>query len=720
EQIDQNDEDVDLAKERELLASLIAKLKCEIDETKNRNTLLETSNKVLVEKLKNEIADFKNKNRSLTEANNKLSEVIKDDGWLGVHEDGLAWFKFELILTLIEAARTMLADSLLPISFWTEAVNTACYVQNRVLVTKPHNKTPYELLHGRTPSIGFMRPIGCPVTILNTFDPLGKFKRKTLHVNFLENKPNIAGSGPTWLFDIDSLTRTMNYQPVTAGNQSNPSAGFQDKFDAEKAGEEVNQEYMLFPVWSFGSSNPQNKDGDAAFDGKEHEVDTKKPESVVNVSSSDSAQPGEQDDKTKKKDKGKSSVESFTGNRDLSAEFEDHSDNNSNDVNAAGFIVPTAGQNSSNSTNPFSDAGPLNTIASPTYGKYSFKDASQLPDNPDMEDITYSDHENVGAEADFNNFETFITVSPIPTTRTHKDHPVSQIIGDLSSTTQTRSMTRMIKDQGFEDPDHPDKVYKVVKALYGLHQAPRACDYAGASLDRKSTTRGCQFLGCKLISWQCKKQTVVATSSTEAEYVSNDVTRLQALVDRKKVVITEAAIRDVLSLDDAERVDCLPNEEIFAELARMGYEKPVETPLFEGMLVAGEPKEQGDAEEQVQGNDNDAAQGADTAVLGDDEVLDAYATLTRQVEHFEHDKVAQALEITMLKKRVKKLEKANKVKVSKLRRLKKVGTSKRIESSDDIDMEDASNQGRTLADLDRDEGIALMDDKGAKKKVEDA
>nr|GFC60323.1 hypothetical protein [Tanacetum cinerariifolium] len=75
EKIDQNDEDVDLAKERELLASLISKLKLEIDETKNRNTLLETSNKVLVEKLKSEIADFKTKNKSLTEANNKLSEV---------------------------------------------------------------------------------------------------------------------------------------------------------------------------------------------------------------------------------------------------------------------------------------------------------------------------------------------------------------------------------------------------------------------------------------------------------------------------------------------------------------------------------------------------------------------------------------------------------------------------------------------------------------------
>ncbi|GKD65673.1 ribonuclease H-like domain-containing protein [Tanacetum coccineum] len=126
--------------------------------------------------------------------------------------------------TLIEAARTMLADSLLPTIFWAKAVNTACYVLNRVLVTKPHNKTPYELIIGRPPSISFMRPFGCLVTILNTLDPLGKFNRKAdegflvgysvnskafrvfntntrkveenLSVNFLKNKPNVAGQGP--------------------------------------------------------------------------------------------------------------------------------------------------------------------------------------------------------------------------------------------------------------------------------------------------------------------------------------------------------------------------------------------------------------------------------------------------------------------------------------------------------------------------------------------
>ncbi|GKF55004.1 putative ribonuclease H-like domain-containing protein [Tanacetum coccineum] len=68
--------------------------------------------------------------------------------------------------TLIEAARIMLADSKLPTTFWGEAVNTTYYVQNRVLVVKPHNKTPYELFHGRTPTLSFMRPFGSPVTIL--------------------------------------------------------------------------------------------------------------------------------------------------------------------------------------------------------------------------------------------------------------------------------------------------------------------------------------------------------------------------------------------------------------------------------------------------------------------------------------------------------------------------------------------------------------------------
>nr|GEV65469.1 hypothetical protein [Tanacetum cinerariifolium] len=417
-----------------------------------------------------------------------------------------------------------------------------------------------------------------------TLDESNLWHRRLAHVNFKTLNKLVNGTGPTWLFDIDSLSGTMNYHPVTAGNQTNSGEGFQDNLDAEKAGEEVDLSYMLFLVWSsVGSTNPCNNVEDATFDGKEHDFDVKKPESKIIFSPSYSAQSKEQDDKTMKEAKGKSHVESIIGYRDLNAEFQDCSENSSNEVTTASSTVPTIGQNSINNTNTFSAAGLSNTAVSPTYG-----DASQFPDDLDMpglEDIIYSDDEDVvGAEANFNNLESSIPVSPIPTTSTHKYHPISQIIGDLSSTTQIRSMTRAVKDQGglsqmfgndfhtcmfacflsqeepkrvyrnkkdergivirnkarlvaqghtqeegidyeevfalvarikaiqlflayasfmgfmvfqmdvksaflydtieeemyvcqppgFEDPDHPDKVYKVVKALYGLHQAPRA------------------------------------------------------------------------------------------------------------------------------------------------------------------------------------------------------------------------------------------------------
>nr|GEX15034.1 hypothetical protein [Tanacetum cinerariifolium] len=496
-----------------------------------------------------------------------------------------------------------------------EALNTACYAQNRVLVTKPHNKTPYELLHGRTPSIGFMRPFGCHMTILNTLDSLGKFDGKvdegflvgysvsskafrvfnsktrlvqeTLHINFLENKPNVTCSGPTWLFDIDTLTRTMNYQLVTAGNQSNLSVGVQEQFNAEKAGEENVQQHVLFPVCSSSSTNPQNTDEDAAFEEKEPKFEGRKHESEVYVSP---------------------------------RKFEDFSDNNINEVNAAGNLVHAV-------------------------GKSSFVGTSQLPDDPDMpelEDITYSDdEEDVGAEANFTNLETTITISPIPTTRVHKDHLVTQIIGDLSSATQTRSMKRVAKDQGglsqinnddfhtygksastpidtekplLKDPggedvdvytyrsmiglliyltsSRPDIMFavcacarfQVTSKVSHLHAFKRIfrylkgkphlglwypkkspfnlvaysdSDYAGASLDRKSTTEGCQFLRCRLISWRCKKQTVVATSSTKAKYVAAASGNLLSKTTREalKIIKNKSKVRYSRSKSNVSRVN---------------------------------------------------------------------------------------------------------------------------------------------------------------------
>nr|GFC19418.1 ribonuclease H-like domain-containing protein [Tanacetum cinerariifolium] len=126
----------------------------------------------------------------------------------------------------------------------------------RVLVNKSQNKTPYELFNGRAHAIRFLKPFGCHVMILNTLDNLGKFEAKgdkgyfigylmsskafrvfnkrtrrveeNLHVEFLENKVIEQGAYPNWLFDIDSLTKSMNYVPVDAGTNSTNLLGTKD------------------------------------------------------------------------------------------------------------------------------------------------------------------------------------------------------------------------------------------------------------------------------------------------------------------------------------------------------------------------------------------------------------------------------------------------------------------------------------------------------------
>nr|GEY93361.1 hypothetical protein [Tanacetum cinerariifolium] len=275
--------------------------------------------------------------------------------------------------TLIEAARTLLTDSLLPIPFWAEAVTTACYVQNRV-------------------DEGFLIGYSVCSQAFRVFNSRTRIVQETLHVNFMENKPNVAGSGPAWLFDIDSLSQTMNYHSVLAENQTNSHAGFQG---TEKAEEEGTQTYVLFLVLSDDSTNPKNNK-DAHTDEKEHNDDIQKSVSPDIHSSSCGDQAREQGDKAENKDKDK---------------------------------IFTVGLNFTNSTNDFSVAGPSNAAM------------------PNLEDFSHNAYD-VGAEADINNMESIISVSPIPTSRIHKDHLTSQIIGDMSSTTQTRSMARGVRDQG--------------------------------------------------------------------------------------------------------------------------------------------------------------------------------------------------------------------------------------------------------------------------------
>nr|GFB34413.1 hypothetical protein [Tanacetum cinerariifolium] len=208
-----------------------------------------------------------------------------------------------------------------------------------------------------------------------------------------------------------------------------------------KAKEEGTHTYVLFPVLSDGSTNLKNNK-DVHTNGKEHDDDIQK--SICDD------QTKEQDDKAENKDKGKSPVVTITGFRDLNEEFAECINNSSNGISAAGPSIPAAGLDFTNSTNDFSAAGPSVSAdgLNFTNSTNDFSAAGPLnADMPNLEDLSHN-ADVVGVEADINNMESIILVSLIPTTRIHKDHLTSQIIGDLSSTTQTRSMVKGVRDQG--------------------------------------------------------------------------------------------------------------------------------------------------------------------------------------------------------------------------------------------------------------------------------
>ncbi|GKA14787.1 uncharacterized mitochondrial protein-like protein [Tanacetum coccineum] len=263
----------------------------------------------------------------------------------------------------------------------------------------------------KSPNLNFMRPFGCLVTILNTLDHLGKFEGKA-DEGFLVGY-SINRSGPEWLFDIDSLTKYMKYEPVTGGNQTNDDAGIETNVNAVQTRQEKasNHEYILLSFLTSDSQGLKSSDDEFVDDaGKKN----------------DAQYPAKNGDKNgHEKDV-----------RDQEEALRKQFDQETKRLVGQGEATIT------NSTNR------LNTISpSVTTARQSF-DNNDLPTDPFMPDLEDStsifrgayDDEDVGAEADLNNLETTMNVSPIPTTRIHKDHPKDQIIRDINSAIQTRRM----------------------------------------------------------------------------------------------------------------------------------------------------------------------------------------------------------------------------------------------------------------------------------------
>ncbi|GJZ08387.1 ribonuclease H-like domain-containing protein [Tanacetum coccineum] len=257
--------------------------------------------------------------------------------------------------------------------------------RNMVLVIKPHNKTPYELIRRRTPLIDFMKPFGCPITILNTRDQLGKFDGKaeeiffvgysmvskamrvfnkrtriveeTLNIRFLENAPNVTENRPDWLFNIDSLSKSMNYvtQLLQKTQTNDPK---------------VSKEYAEEKTTEMDESGASDKDGedDQAIRSEFERLLQQEKQTLMLLK--------------------------------LLMHLRNIYLNN--------FLLSKMHY----TLTPVSNVTPMNDTR--IFGK------------------AYDD-EDVGAEADLNNLETTMNVSPIPITRIDKDHLKYHIIGDLNS-----------------------------------------------------------------------------------------------------------------------------------------------------------------------------------------------------------------------------------------------------------------------------------------------
>ncbi|GJR89414.1 retrovirus-related pol polyprotein from transposon TNT 1-94 [Tanacetum coccineum] len=379
-----------------------------------------------------------------------------------------------------------------------------------VLVVKPHNKTPYELFRGKFDGKSdeeFFVRYSLNSKAFRVHNNRTRKVEENLHIRFLDDKPIIAGNGPKWMFDM-----------IDAGKKDDEGVNKESGID--------DQDLNINTVSPTVTTAPLEATH-ADFFGDETEVDMSNITTTYLVSS--------------------------TPNTRI---HKDHSlDHVIGDVQSG---VQTRRMTKTTNKQGRAQKGNLSIKRSKLDRSYARRaSAVQVTTGLDLGGFTtWQKSHWIEAIRLFLAYASF------------KDFVVYQM--DVKSAFlygKIEEEVYVCQPLGFEDPEFPDRVYKVEKALYGLHQAPRAwskpklglwypkdspfdleayidSDYASASLDRKSTTGGCQFLRSRLISWQCKKQTIVSNSTTEVEYVAVAIKNLVFHSKTKHIEIRHYFIRD--------------------------------------------------------------------------------------------------------------------------------------------------------------------------------